>query len=227
MVAVTGYTKAHMDAISDSCVISGAVVLDNLHLTTRGGAVIDAGNVRGPQGIPGTDALVNTLFPIGFEMTWPGTLASIPGNYMHEDGRLLVKATYPVLYEKLGDNWNIGGELSTQFRLPNSINKVIVGAGGTYSLGHYGGENTHILSTSEMPQHNHAITDPGHAHDIPDHSVGVAAGEWPIFVLGGPDSFAGGAVPHGTGITTQNRGSGTAHNNMQEFGAKYVIIRAT
>jgi microcystin-dependent protein len=50
MARVTGFTAARMQEIEDTCIVSGAVLLDNLHLTQRDGTVIDAGNVRGPQG---------------------------------------------------------------------------------------------------------------------------------------------------------------------------------
>ena len=231
MASVTGYTAAHMDEIADTCIISGAVVLDNLILTTRGGDEIDAGPVIGPPGEAGTDALLNTLFPIGSETTWPGTLASIPPNWMHEDGRLLLRADYPDLYDALLTSWNTGGEDSDHFRIPNSINKFIIGAGGSYSVGTYGGSNTHTLSQPEMPVHNHTITDPGHSHNIPDQPLPLAGGPYTFYVLGGSDTFAGGAVNHTTGITINNKG-GTAgvtkpHKNMPAVGAKYVIIRAS
>lgn len=167
--------------------------------------------------------------PIGSEMIWNGNIADIPPLYMHEDGRLLLRADYPTLFAKIGTRWNTGGELGTQFRIPDSRDKVAVGAGSTYAAGAYGGANTHTLTTSQMPVHSHTVNDSGHAHDIPDHSVGVAAGEWSIYVLSGGDVFAGGATPHTTGITIANAG-GTAgvtqpHNNMQSFAAKYVCIR--
>jgi microcystin-dependent protein len=50
MARVTGFTAERMQEIEDTCIVSGAVLLDNLHLTQRDGTVIDAGNVRGPQG---------------------------------------------------------------------------------------------------------------------------------------------------------------------------------
>lgn len=53
MATVTGYTAEFMDTINDNTVVDGNVVGDNLILVTRGGTNIDAGNVRGPQGIQG------------------------------------------------------------------------------------------------------------------------------------------------------------------------------
>lgn len=53
MATVQSYTKAKSDEIYDATVIDGNVVGDDLHLTTRGGADINAGNVRGPTGATG------------------------------------------------------------------------------------------------------------------------------------------------------------------------------
>jgi len=223
MVTVTGFTAARMLEIEQSAIISGHISGTGLILVTRAGDEIDAGEVVGPTGPAGPTG--GAVYEVGHEMTWPGLLARIPTDFVHEDGRQLLKSGYPVLYDIMGDSWNIGGEPSTHFRIPDSRNKVFVGAGGDYALGTYGGSNTHTLSVNEMPQHNHTLTDPGHLHDIPDTLVNVAAGIYPIYVLGGSSSFAGGAVRQYTGMSVNNKGGGLPHNNMQAFGAKYVILK--
>lgn len=53
MAIVTGYTADAMDQIRNSAVVAGNVDGDELFLTTYDGRQIDAGNVRGPQGIQG------------------------------------------------------------------------------------------------------------------------------------------------------------------------------
>ena len=63
IVTVTGLTAARMEAMEDDQVISGAISGDNLILTKRGGATVNAGNVRGPQGPYGAPPLVSTLPP--------------------------------------------------------------------------------------------------------------------------------------------------------------------
>jgi hypothetical protein len=57
MGVATGMTAERMLAIEASSVVDGDVVGDNLVLTTRGGTTIDAGIVRGPQGLKGNDGL--------------------------------------------------------------------------------------------------------------------------------------------------------------------------
>jgi hypothetical protein len=53
MAVVTGMTAAAMAEIRDNAVVDGEVVGDDLILTTHGGTDINAGNVRGPQGLTG------------------------------------------------------------------------------------------------------------------------------------------------------------------------------
>ena len=42
---------------------------------------------------------------------------------------------------------------------PNLMDKFVVGAGNTYSVGATGGEATHMLTVNEMPSHSHNVLD--------------------------------------------------------------------
>jgi len=53
MATVTGFTAERMLEIENSTVVDGEVQGDNLILQTRDGTPINAGSVRGPQGVPG------------------------------------------------------------------------------------------------------------------------------------------------------------------------------
>lgn len=53
MATINGLSKQRMLDDEAATVISGSISGDNLHLTTKGGTIIDAGNVRGPQGSQG------------------------------------------------------------------------------------------------------------------------------------------------------------------------------
>lgn len=55
MATVNGMTAEAMQVIADASIVSGEVVVNDLHLTTRGGDIINAGNVRGPTGAAGTN----------------------------------------------------------------------------------------------------------------------------------------------------------------------------
>lgn len=53
MATITGYTSARIKQIEDKAIINGTILGDNLILITYDGTEINAGNVRGPQGIEG------------------------------------------------------------------------------------------------------------------------------------------------------------------------------
>ena len=64
MATVTGFTAERMLQIENTTVVDGDVVGDNLILLQRDGTQINAGNVRGPQGIqgpPGTPGAVSAV----------------------------------------------------------------------------------------------------------------------------------------------------------------------
>lgn len=61
MATVTTYTAARMKAIEDASVVDGDVVGDNLILTRFDASTINAGNVRGPQGIQGIQGNANIV----------------------------------------------------------------------------------------------------------------------------------------------------------------------
>lgn len=147
----------------------------------------------------------NALMPVGSEMLWAGQLSTVPPLFMHEDGRVLSREAYASLFAVLGVTWNTGGELGTQFRIPDSRARVAVGAGNTYGVGTYGGENSHTLNINEMPAHHHGPS--GIVNNAGANNGGVAF------------SAAG------TAAYTDYTGGGAAHNNMQAFAAKYVIMR--
>jgi microcystin-dependent protein len=81
-------------------------------------------------------------------------------------------------------------------------------------LGATTGEETHLLTTPEMPSHGHPLTDPGH-HHILDQSIYVlnGPGAASAYGLGGTPKPVTDTVP--TGITIGSTGGGGAHNNMQ------------
>jgi hypothetical protein len=61
MATVTGFTAERMLEIENSTVVDGNVVGNNLILLTRDGTQIDAGNVRGPQGVQGVPGPVQSI----------------------------------------------------------------------------------------------------------------------------------------------------------------------
>lgn len=56
MATITGLTAERMQEIIDSTIVDADVIADNLILTKDDGSTINAGNVRGAQGVPGANA---------------------------------------------------------------------------------------------------------------------------------------------------------------------------
>jgi len=77
------------------------------------------------------------------------------------DGQAISKTLYPRLYTILGNRF---GETATTFNLPDLRGRMPFGAGGALGLMAVGGAASVTLSVDQMPEHGHAVTDPGHGH---------------------------------------------------------------
>ena len=102
--------------------------------------------------------------------------------------------------------------------LPLIKGRAVGGAGAGASLtsralGEVAGEETHVLTTGELAAHGHTINDPGHVHYTgPADGGSFWAAYYPV------NTSSGYTIPvttNTTGISINNSGSGTAHNNIQ------------
>jgi len=170
---------------------------------------------------------------------WPGSINDLPNNpfdyWIPCNGATLSKTAYPELFTILGYTYGGTGD---DFNVPDMQNLFVVGTGSAYNIGTTGGSAEVTLDETEMPVHNHGITEPnngqGHQHSITEYDDSV--------------SFAGGGASSGfdkpkyqqqdrsttlatTGITINNAGgSGTpaetqAHENRPPYIAMHYIIR--
>jgi hypothetical protein len=89
------------------------------------------------------------------------------------------------------------------------------------TLGATGGEKTHTLTTAELASHSHGVTDPTHAHATGDFGAANAASGAARNALNGGSTTGASA----TGITINNAGSDTPHNNLQPFVTVYMWRR--
>jgi microcystin-dependent protein len=115
--------------------------------------------------------------------------------------------------------------------LPQALGRAlgVAGAGSgltTRLLAQNLGEETHALSGPEGPTHNHAITDSGHFHSTSAFGAGGSSGSSTSFLQSSaPGGGALNTSTNTTGISIQNAGSGTGHNNMQPSSFWNAIIK--
>jgi microcystin-dependent protein len=110
--------------------------------------------------------------PAGSIMAW-GALTA-PTNWLLCDGSVVLRASWPSLYNAIGTQYNTGGETGLQFRLPNLQGRVAVGRDSTQTefdtLGEVGGAKTHTLTTAEMPSHTHIQDAHNHTQNSHNHT---------------------------------------------------------
>ena len=124
-----------------------------------------------PNSTVAAPAPVSVSFPAGMMMDYAG--ASAPTGWLLCNGASLNTTTYATLFAIIGYTYGGGG---ASFNLPDTRNRMIIGAGSTYSLGSTGGAASTTLSISNMPSHNHSVNanhghswnDAGHTHTVTD-----------------------------------------------------------
>jgi microcystin-dependent protein len=88
-----------------------------------------------------------------------------------------------------------------------------------------GGSRTHTLTTTEMPSHSHGIKDSGHSHPFSAYQLSV----------GGENGASGSncstttkdTSSSTTGISIDNTGSGSSHNNLMPYITCYMFKRTS
>lgn len=123
----------------------------------------------------------NMNIPSGVICLWYGALLAIPSGW-----------------------WPCDGTNGT----PNLLDKFVLGAGVTYSPGDTGGEETHTLTTDEIPAHAHTMTQK-------------------VSGISGTSAQLNTAVVCSvtTTASTSSVGGDGAHNNMPPYHALYYIMK--
>jgi microcystin-dependent protein len=136
------------------------------------------------------------------------------------DGRSISRTEYSDLFSVIGTSFGTPDDDLT-FKLPDARGRVLgaigTGAGLTArTLGVLVGEERHTQTISEMPSHNHTITDPGHSHSYANNTDDQG-----VNTLTTQDSAADNADlsqttgTSTTGITVNANGGGQSFNVMQ------------
>lgn len=169
------------------------------------------------------------LFMEATPVIYPGMIvfygaASPPAGYLLCDGSAVSRTTYADLFAAIGTTFGAGNGTTT-FNLPDLRGRSPIGTGQgsgltNRALAANGGEESHVLTTSELASHSH--TDTGHTH-----SEGTATA---TLINGGLEAPASSAIPSigvtGTGSANlTSAGSDSAHNTMHPFLALTAMIK--
>ena len=168
--------------------------------------------------------------PTGVITAFAGSAAPI--GYLLCDGSAVSRTTYSTLYNLIGTTYGTGNG-STTFNVPDLRSRTIVGSGqGTgltsRTLASTGGIESKTLAISEMPSHNHSITDPGHAHTqtTVNDDFNNSANNPPGFTTDGGGSRTWNNINSSTtGISINNTGGGSAFSIMNPFLSLNYIIK--
>jgi len=174
------------------------------------------------------DTLLN-LFAEGCPVSVTGMIElfagdTAPSGWHFCDGSPIDRTVYADLFAVIGVTFGIG-DGSTTFNLPDMRGRIPVGvgqqSGGTdFVLADTGGEETHVLITSETPSHSH--TDTGHTHTTGNSLILGTSAPPPLDALG-PNP-----IPANTGAgfaSLTNTGGDGAHNNIQPYLTLNYIIK--
>jgi microcystin-dependent protein len=167
----------------------------------------------------GTISATKGTIPVGGVMDFAGSTA--PAGWLLCYGQQVSTTTYAALFAVLSTTYGSG---SGTFGIPDYRGRATFGQdnmGGSAAgritvaglsfdgtiLGNSGGSQNTQISVSQMPSHNHGVTDPGHTHLI---GLGANTGTQLSPAASGPTASGNaGTATTPTGITIQNTGSGT------------------
>jgi microcystin-dependent protein len=180
--------------------------------------------------------------PLGGGLDFWGPMAP-NSSFVFPFGQAISRTTYSALFAMFGTIYG-SGDGSTTFNIPDLRGRVVAGkddmggsaanrltSGGSgiagTALGATGGAEIHTLTTTEMPAHNHGISDPGHAHGVSGGNLGGTgvspqSGTTTNCLTGATGIVINGAT---TGISIQSNGGGSAHPIAQPTIVCNYIIR--
>lgn len=112
-----------------------------------------------------------------------------------------------------------------QFTNQGTANWILTYNLSARTLGDKFGEESHTISTTEMPAHSHTVTDPGHAHNLPLwDSAGTQVNKLPNDITANNNTATITTNTATTGITIASAGGNTPHNTAQPSAVVNIFI---
>ncbi len=183
--------------------------------------------------------VIQPPIPVGVMHQYAG--ATAPTGYLLCDGTAVSRATYAPLFAVVSTTYGIG-DGSTTFNVPDLRGRVPMGAGTGTGLnasgtgaptgtaqtartrGAWGGEETHLLSSAEIPAHSHPVSDPGHTHGYGVIGNGQVGGG--VVTPTNSMTFTQTTQSTTTGLTVSNNtGGGGRHAVVPPFTVLNYIIK--
>jgi len=155
----------------------------------------------------------------GMVVNYAGTNASIPAGWLLCDGSSVATATYPDLFTALGYAY---GGAGANFNLPNMVG--VFAKGSATQTATTGGANSLTLTESQMPDHTHVLTDPGHVHAWASRN-GYHDNNGDYFIPTNNSAYPKDVPSATTGITIANTGGSTSFDNQPAFLEMQYIIK--
>jgi microcystin-dependent protein len=161
----------------------------------------------------------------------------IPSGWLPCDGRLLNAKDYTALFSLLGARF--GGDGRTNFRLPDLRGRSPLGQGRTdtgytYTVGSYGGAETVVLNSGNLPSHTHKVVADATngASALPGQNyfaqvVTSAKNTDPQNLYAPPPSTSTVKTVPLNPATVSTVGAGQGHENMQPYLAMSYCIATT
>ena len=136
-----------------------------------------------------------------------------PRGWALANGQLMPINQNQALFSLLGTMY--GGNGVTTFALPDYRGRVPVHTGGGYAVGQNGGEQTHTLTTDEIPKHSHNLqaVDTGEAAASPVSANNFFSNTKPNTLYQNGRNNLVSLNPK----SIQNTGGNQPHQNMQPF----------
>lgn len=174
----------------------------------------------GGGGVP-AGTISATVRAINAESTSSTSTAPDRG-YFWPFGQVKKQNAAPNLYRVCGSRFNTGGEAADEFRLPDLRGRMLIGMdnmGGTdagrhsltNAVGTVGGAETHTLSTSNMPYHNHGVASHQHGY-TPSGSVSITSISGSVSISGTTSSDGG--HNHGVAFSGNIGNAGGVNGNF-------------
>ncbi len=156
------------------------------------------------------DYIGSRCMPIGGIIAFAGSVA--PEHTLFCDGASYSTDDYPALFAVIG--YTFGGS-GAVFSVPDMRARVPVGAGAgsgglsTYTVGQTFGEEAHELVVGELASHSHTTIPHSHTEGTATLSAAV------VVPADGPSAVPSTGITGSAGVTVDNTGDGTAHENRQ------------